>query len=370
MFTGKTPGELGVYGFKHRRGHPMTHPIELVSRLDYQAKPIWEWASRQGLESVVVGVPSPWPAASLRGAMLTDFTTPPEQRVVYPQEYERLLPEAWTWDLLDWRNQPREKILDELMALSRRYWSVFRSMLVQSPKWALSILVDIGMDRAHHLFWEDAVDAGAPPQRHGPLWEFYKFIDQEIGTFVSTLSEDTSILVVSDHGAQAMKGSFALNEWLLQEDLLRLKEPKTGVIRAQDVNWEESTWWGEGGYVGKLHLSPFASASPHEAITGLRKRLEAQQFHENIQILEPNRIYPESRGFPPAAFVSVSELTIRCIGSVSLERDLWPKENDLGADAAKHHPDGLFIERSHAGAKLGQEPQLQDIYQWIRSQLG
>ena len=54
MFTGKSPGELGVYGFKHRRGHAMTHPIELVSRLDYQAKPVWEWASRQGLESVVV----------------------------------------------------------------------------------------------------------------------------------------------------------------------------------------------------------------------------------------------------------------------------------------------------------------------------
>ena len=54
----------------------MTHPIELVSRLDYQAKPVWEWASRQGLESVVVGVPSTWPIASLRGAMLSDFTTP------------------------------------------------------------------------------------------------------------------------------------------------------------------------------------------------------------------------------------------------------------------------------------------------------
>ena len=91
MFTGKTPGELGVYGFKHRRGHAMTHPIELVSRLDYQAKPIWEWASRQGLESVVVGVPSTWPIASLRGAMLSDFTTPPHQRAVYPDAYRRTL---------------------------------------------------------------------------------------------------------------------------------------------------------------------------------------------------------------------------------------------------------------------------------------
>ena len=226
MFTGKSPGELGVYGFKHRRGHAMTHPIELVSRLDYQAKPVWEWASRQGLESVVVGVPSTWPIASLRGAMLSDFTTPPHQRAVYPDAYRRLLPEDWSWDLSDWRNQPREKILDDLIALSRRYWTVFRRMLAENPNWALSILVDIGMDRAHHLFWEDAIDAGAAPKNGGPLWKFYKFIDEEIGKFLTTLDDDISLLIVSDHGAQAMKGSFALNQWLLQEGLLSLKDEK------------------------------------------------------------------------------------------------------------------------------------------------
>ena len=78
-------------------------------------------------------------------------------------------------------------------------------MLAENPNWALSILVDIGMDRAHHLFWEDAIDAGAAPKSGGPLWKFYKFIDAEIGKFLTTLDDDISLLIVSDHGAQAMK---------------------------------------------------------------------------------------------------------------------------------------------------------------------
>ena len=370
MFTGKTPGELGVYGFKHRRGHAMTHPIELVSRLDYQAKPVWEWVSRQGLDSVVVGVPSTWPIASLRGAMLSDFTTPPHQRAVYPDAFRRFLPEDWTWDLSDWRNQPREKILDELIALSRRYWMVFRRMLAENPNWALSILVDIGMDRAHHLFWEDAIDAGAAPRSGGPLWKFYKFIDAEIGKFLTTLDDDISLLIVSDHGAQAMKGSFALNQWLLQEGLLSLKDEKCGVIRAQDVDWEKSVWWGEGGYVGKLHISPFVSTSPEILVEKLRERLQAQGLDGTVKLIEPSEVYPEVRGYPPTLFVSVSDLTIRCIGSISEEGTLWPKENDLGADAANHHPSGLFIERAATSHLLPDEPQLQDVYAWIRRRLG
>ena len=210
----------------------------------------------------------------------------------------------------------------------------FRRMLAENPNWALSILVDIGMDRAHHLFWEDAIDAGAAPKNGGPLWKFYKFIDEEIGKFLMTLDDDVSLLIVSDHGAQAMRGSFALNQWLLQEGLLSLKHRRTGVIRAQDVDWKKSIWWGEGGYV-KLHVSPFVSTSPEILVEKLRKSAGTRprwngQAHGTIWCtLKSGAIRP--------LFVSVSDLTIRCIGSISAGGTLWPKENDLGADAANHH---------------------------------
>ena len=99
--------------------------------------------------------------------------------------------------------------------------------------------------------------------------------------------------------------------------LLSLKHRRTGVIRAQDVDWKKSIWWGEGGYVGKLHISPFVSKSPKLLVEELRERLQVQCLDRTVKLLEPSEVYPEVRGYPPTLFVSVSDLTIRCIGSIS-----------------------------------------------------
>ena len=40
-----------------------------------------------------------------------------------------------------------------------------------------------------------------------------------------------------------------------------------------------------------------------------------------------------------------------------------------GADAANHHPDGLFIERNPVVVYPGDEPQLRDVFAWICRQL-
>ena len=368
MFTGKDPGQLGVYGFKHRRGHAMNSPIEAVSRLDYQAKPIWEWASRQNLESVVVGVPSSWPVASLRGAMVSDFTTPTAQRSVYPERHLRLLGEDWNWDLSNWRMSDHEATLNDLIALSENYWRVFDELITGFPNWSLGILVDIAMDRAHHLFWEQGIDEGEAPRREGPLWNFYKYIDAKLESFTSKLPRDTSLLIVSDHGAQAMQGGFNLNQWLIDQGLLVLNQTPEGTVKPTDVNWHQSTWWGEGGYVGKLHLSPYVGEQPQRALDDLRARLAAEEFGNDVRVQAPHELYADVQGAPPTAFIVVKELRIRCIGSLASDHNLWPEDNDQGADAANHHPDGLFIQSGCTNELRGREA-LEAVYDWIKTEL-
>ena len=368
MFTGKSPGELGVYGFKHRAGHAMTSPIKLVSRFDYLGKPIWEWVSRQGLESVVVGVPSSWPVASLRGAMVSDFTTPPDQRCVYPASHADLFGDHWKWDLENWRLEHRERTLSDLIELSQNYWRVFEQLLQRHPQWAMSILVDIGMDRAHHLFWESIIDDGEAPERDGALWKFYKYIDAKLAEFIDSLPAETSILIVSDHGAQAMRGSFALNQWLVSQGLLKLKTQSLGPVKASDVDWEASTWWGEGGYIGKLHLSPYSELSPTQALEALDARLEVSNLSNQIQVQSPNALYPEVNGYPPTAFVEVSDLSLRCIGSLNEAGEIWPKDNDQGADAANHHVDGLYVQ-VRCAEKLTSRERLESVYDWIKREM-
>ena len=371
MFTGKTPGELGVYGFKHRRGHAMTHPIELVSRLDYQAKPIWEWASRKGLESVVVGVPSTWPVASLRGAMLSDFTTPPSStRRLYPDAYRGLLPEDWTWDLSDWRNQPRARFSMTLLRSVGGIGWFSEGCSLRIPT-GHSVSLSISGWIAHITCSGKMQSTQAQPRAEWPLWKFYKFIDAEIGKFLPTLDDDISLLIVSDHGAQAMRGSFALNRGSFKEGLLNSEGRRCG-HSGERRRLEKSVWWGEGGYVGKLHLSPFCLGKVRQhTVEELRERLQ------NDVWIEPST-YRAHQGFTPKSRLSAhsfrlvsQHLTIRCIGSISEEGTLWPKDNDLGADAANHHPDGLFIEQPGSGDYLlPDEPPSRrvclDLGSWIR----
>ena len=98
MFTGKSPGELGVYGFKHRRGHAMTHPIELVSRLDYQAKPVWEWPHDKGWSQSSLVFHQLGRSLALEVRCSVTLPRPSSTRR-FPDAYRRLLPEDWSWDL-------------------------------------------------------------------------------------------------------------------------------------------------------------------------------------------------------------------------------------------------------------------------------
>ena len=53
---------------------------------------------------------------------------------------------------------------------------------------------------------------------------YYQYLDDEIGELLERFDDDTAVLVVSDHGAQAMEGAICINEWLVQEGYLVLRE--------------------------------------------------------------------------------------------------------------------------------------------------
>ena len=71
------------------------------------------------------------------------------------------------------------------------------------------------------------------------------------------MTDDTIVLVVSDHGAQRLDGGFCVNEWLVREGLLVLKSyPKEVTPFAKlDVDWEKTKVWSEGGYYARVFFN-------------------------------------------------------------------------------------------------------------------
>src|SRR5438552_17131953 len=106
----------------------------------------------------------------------------------------------------------------------------------------------------HHGFWNYfdpkhvQFEPGNPYQNAIP--EYYLKLDEQIGRVLELLNNDTTVLVVSDHGAQRPAGGVAINAWLVREGLRGQNEHRTTLtpIEKLTVKWSQSKVCDEGGY--------------------------------------------------------------------------------------------------------------------------
>ena len=82
-------------------------------------------------------------------------------------------------------------------------------------------------------------------------------LDRALASLVSLADEDTAILVASDHGARPLREAFCINEWLVREGYLVLKDtPSEPVpLRPELVDWARTRAWAEGGYYARVFLN-------------------------------------------------------------------------------------------------------------------
>src|SRR3954466_14005914 len=75
MMSSRTPGDLGIYGFRNRAGHGYDD-LFIANGSAVKAPRLWDIATREGKQSIVIGVPGTYPPRPLNGVMVTCFLTP------------------------------------------------------------------------------------------------------------------------------------------------------------------------------------------------------------------------------------------------------------------------------------------------------
>ena len=240
-----------------------------------------------------------------------------------------------------------------------KQWAVVRWLLTEQ-EWDYFHFVDIGLDRMQHGFWNyfDPRHVQFEPDNpyQDAIPEYYRVLDEQIGSVLELLDDETIVLVVSDHGAQRLDGGFAINEWLIREGLLVLNEyPKTLTpFEKLNVNWSRTKVWSEGGYYARVFFNMqgrepqgVIPASEYESFQNeMKARLEALPG-ENGQamkslVFKPQEIYHNVRNVAPDLIVHFGELYWRSIGSVGHAK-LHVQENDTGPDGCNHAQYGMFI---------------------------
>lgn len=363
MATSQDPGLLGVYGFRNRMDHSYDG-LGIVNSGSVQELAIWDQVAREGKRATIIGVPPSYPPRKVSGICVGCFMTPDVNTAIYThpaavkQEIASVVGD-YPVDVKGFRTDKKDRLKDEIYTMSRKHFDVVRHFLLNSA-WDYFQCVEIGPDRLHHGFWRFHDPRHARHQPGHPCQEvirdYYRYLDDELGKILELMSEETAILVVSDHGAQRLDGGFCVNEWLVKEGLLVLNEYPTEVtpFARLSVNWEKTKVWSEGGYSAPLFFN-IRGREPDGTID----KADYEKFREEIKsrleatvddkgrpmgtlIFKPEEIYKAVRNVAPDLIVQFGGLSWRSIGSVG-HQAIHVQEDDAGPDDCNHAQFGSFI---------------------------
>ncbi len=364
MSTGKSPGKLGLYGFRHRKNNDY-RDITIPTSFSIKEPTYWEIAGRSGLRANIVGVPPTYPAKPINGNMVSCIITPDDESegFAHPDGLRaeiRDLVGEYIFDL-PFRVEDKEGLLDEMTEMADKRFKVVEH-LMKKGDWDITKFVCIGVDRIEHAYWKyfDTEHHLYEPGHKfaDSILDYFKFVDEWIGRLLEQTDDDTLVMVVSDHGAKRMKGAFCINEWLIEQGYLVLKEPHPeGDVRSiskLNVDWERTKVWGWGGYYSRI----FFNVKGREA-TGVIEPEELEtyrtEFIEKLKAIRgpngeewktfvhrPEDIYPVCNGAPPDLMVFLDDLYWRAAGTIG-HGTKYLFENDTGPDDAVHDWDGIFI---------------------------
>ena len=363
MATSQDPGSLGVYGFRNRRDHSYDG-LSIVNSKSIQDLTIWDQVAREGKRANIIGVPPSFPPRKVNGVCVGCFLTPDTTKDEYTHppavrnEIAALTGE-YPVDVKGFRTEKKDWLKDEIYNTSRKHFEVIRH-LMKTSDWDYMQFVEICLDRLQHGFWkyhdsEHVLHVPGNPYED-VIRDYYLYLDYELGTVLDLLTEDTAVLVMSDHGAQRLDGGFCVNEWLVKEGLLVLNEYPREItpFSKLSVNWDKTKVWSEGGYYARVFFNvkgrePNGVIDPqdYEKVRDeVKGKFEALLDDKNqpmgTLVFKPDQIYRTVRNVAPDLIVHFGNLYWRSIGGVGYS-GFHVQENDTGPDDCNHAQFGSFI---------------------------
>jgi predicted AlkP superfamily phosphohydrolase/phosphomutase len=282
------------------------------------------------------------------------YTWPPELK----DEIQTVVGE-YPVDVRGFRTGDKAWLRDEIFAMSRKHFKLIRH-LMETREWDYLQFGEIGLDRVHHGFWKyfdkQHRQYEANNEFESVIPDYYRHLDEEIGSLIAMLDSDTAVLIVSDHGAQRLDGGFCVNEWLRREGLLVLKEEPSGPtpFSPKLVDWSRTKVWSEGGYYARVFFNvegrePNGTipASEYESfLLEMKSKFDAivddRGQPMGSLVFRPSEIYQNVRNVAPDLVVHFGALFWRSIGGVGYP-ELYLQENDTGPDDCNHAQFGAFL---------------------------
>ena len=371
MISGKDTSEIGVFSYTYR---DKNGDAKLVNSSHIKCRLMWDILGEQK-KSIALYVPLSYPVKPINGCIVSDFLTPGvESKCAYPEWLHENVkavknPEIF-FDVV--AGLAGHKSLDVDALVKRTYemtdmqLDIARDLIVNEP-WEFFMMVTIGTDRLQHMTWrhfDETHRKFIPNSPHkNALHDFYVYLDKKLGELLKLVGKDTVVIVASDHGMVKQEGKININNWLISEGYLVLKE---GVNAAQKqkfdislVDMERSIACGGGAYNGRIYINRKKAGKDYAKILeDIEKKLIAITDDKGNKI--DTKVYRKEDIYKDTSSIECPDLTVyfddlRWASNPDFGNDgLYSWESALGADSAGHSRQGIFIISGNGIAPKGQ----------------
>lgn len=217
FMTGQNPGKHNIYGFVDR---PLgSLKVYIPTSRDMRSVTLWERLSQAGKRVFAMNVPVTYPPRAVNGIVVGCFLSPSVEKAAPNEAVAQALKRLnYCVDADPWRaHESKDDFLPHLDEVFERRVEAMRYFWRQEL-WDFFMAHIMETDRLHHFYWEE-MEHGHPA--YAPAFrEFYERVDAVLGEVRSWLDDDTTLIVLSDHGFCSIKQEVYVNTWLQQAGYL------------------------------------------------------------------------------------------------------------------------------------------------------
>lgn len=251
FMTGKNPGKHGLYHFISPK--PDTYDFHYTNASSRRSRTIWRILSDHGARVGVFNVPMTYPPETVNGYMISGLDTPSANSpFIYPDSLRQELLKEFGSARLDithlefMRTDSKKRIILKEMAELEDHRAEVAEYLIKKHPVDIFMLVFCSVDQIQHYFWKYMDEGhymyqpGSPELFSNAILSAYKKIDSKIGLLLNMMAKDSTVIIMSDHGAGPSSDKVLyLNHHLSDVGVLKFKDnirksPFDAIIRKTD----------------------------------------------------------------------------------------------------------------------------------------
>ncbi|MFL7838433.1 MAG: alkaline phosphatase family protein [Candidatus Promineifilaceae bacterium] len=231
--TGCNPGKHRLYDWIARE--PDSYRFTPVTALDGKAPTIYSLLSQYGRKVVALNIPMTYPPTPVNGVMVSGMPTPStDVRFTYPEQtYQEILDAVGDYILYPdpgeaYSDSGIDSFLEKLYRSADLRMQTFAYLRErEDPDFAM--MVFNGTDTISHALWK-FMDPAHPlhdptkAEKYGnAIRDYYQYVDSLLGGVINSLDQNTTLMVMSDHGFGPFHKFIHVNNWLIREGFMSIK---------------------------------------------------------------------------------------------------------------------------------------------------